>query len=106
MSDDTVDTPYPRIARDERICGGQPVVAGTRIPVATIFRAQQLGMDLDEILVQYPSLGAADLHAAMLYALDHRDEIDALLREAAEPLAGAVIVSSSARPAPPREDPA
>jgi uncharacterized protein (DUF433 family) len=92
MADAAVDMPYPRIARDARICGGQPVVDGTRIPVATIVRSQQLGMDFDEILVQYPSLQAADLHAAMLYYLDHRAEIDALLREAREPLAGAIIV--------------
>jgi uncharacterized protein (DUF433 family) len=92
MGDAAVDIPYPRIARNAAIRGGQPVVAGTRIPVATIVRSQQLGMDFDEILVQYPSLGAADLHAAMLYYLDHRDEIDALLREADEPLPGATLV--------------
>jgi uncharacterized protein (DUF433 family) len=83
---------YPRIARDAHVCGGQPVVAGTRIPVVTIVRSQQLGMDFDEILLQYPGLGGADLHAAMLYYLDHREEIDALLREATEPVEGAIIV--------------
>jgi uncharacterized protein (DUF433 family) len=92
MSDAAVEIPYPRIARSAGICGGQPVVAGTRIPVATVVRSQQLGMDFDEILVQYPGLGAADLHAAMLYYLDHRAEIDALLRVAKEPLEGAVVV--------------
>jgi uncharacterized protein (DUF433 family) len=86
-------TVYPRIAQDAGIAGGQPVVAGTRIPVAVVVRAHQLGLDFDEILVQYPSLSAADLHAAMLYYLDHREEIDGLLRDADRPLEGAVIVS-------------
>lgn len=92
MSDAAVELVYPRIARNDRICGGQPVVTGTRIPVATIVRSQQLGMEFDEILVQYPDLGAADLHAAMLYYLDHRAEIDLLLAQGTEPLEGAVIV--------------
>jgi uncharacterized protein (DUF433 family) len=92
MSDAAVELVYPRIARDDRICGGQPIVTGTRIPVATIVRSQQLGMDFDEILVQYPQLAAADLHAAMLYYLDHRAEIDLLLAQATEPLEDAVIV--------------
>jgi uncharacterized protein (DUF433 family) len=83
---------YPRIARHAEIAGGQPVVAGTRIPVAVLVRAHQLGLDLDELLVQHPSLSAADLYAAFLYYLDHRGEIDALLQEADEAPEGAVIL--------------
>jgi uncharacterized protein (DUF433 family) len=83
---------YPRIARDAAIAGGQPVVAGTRVPVAILVRAHQLGLDFDELLVQYPSVSAADLHAAFLYYLDHSSEIDALLHEADEAPEGAVIV--------------
>lgn len=92
MSETARAISYPRIARDAEIAGGQPIVAGTRIPVATLVRAHQLGLDFDELLVQYPSLSAADLHAALLYYLDHSLQIDALLREADEPLEGAVIV--------------
>jgi uncharacterized protein (DUF433 family) len=89
MSEGTVSTTYPHIAKDPAVSGGQPVVAGTRIPVATLVRAHRLGMDFDEILVQYPSLSAADLHAALLYHLDHREEIEALLDQAGRPPAGA-----------------
>jgi uncharacterized protein (DUF433 family) len=93
MSETAAPAPYPRIARNPAVAGGQPAVAGTRIPVATLVRAHQLGMEFDEILVQYPTLAAADLHAALLYYLDHRDEIDALLTEADAPPAGAVAVN-------------
>ena len=92
MPDAAVEIPYPRIAREAGICGGQPVIAGTRIPVATIVRSHKLGMDFDEVLVQYPQLAAADLHAAMLYYLDHRAELDALLTKAAQPPEGAIVV--------------
>lgn len=83
---------YPRIARHAEIAGGQPVVEGTRIPVATLVRAHQLGVDFDELLVQYPSLSAADLHAALLYYFDHIGEIDALLQVSDEVPEGAVVV--------------
>lgn len=85
-------TSYPRIARDPAIARGQPIVAGTRISVAVLVRAHQLGLGFDELLVQYPSLDAADVHAAMLYYLDHREEIDALLAEAESPPEGAEVV--------------
>lgn len=92
MSEAAHAIPYPRIARHAEIAGGQPVVAGTRIPVAVLVRAHQLGLDFDELLVQYTSLTAADLHAAFLYYLDHSREIDALLEEANHPPEGAVVV--------------
>ncbi len=85
MSVAATNLPYPYIVRDAAILAGQPVVEGTRIPVTTLVRAHQLGMDFDEILVQYPSLTPAQLHAAFLFYLDHQDEIDALQREAESP---------------------
>lgn len=83
---------YPHISRDPGVACGQPVIEGTRIPVSTLVRAHQLGMDFDEILVQYPTLAPAQLHAALLYFLDHRDEIDAFLRDAETVPPGAEIV--------------
>lgn len=82
---------YPHIMRDPKVSGGQPVVDGTRIPVATLVCAHQLGMDLDEILVQYPGLTAAELHAALLYYFDHKDEVERLLEQAASAPPGADI---------------
>jgi uncharacterized protein (DUF433 family) len=81
---------YPYIARDTAVRAGGPVIEGTRITVATIVRSHQLGMDLDEILVQFPGLGPEHVHAALLYYFDHRADLDALLGEAEEPPPGAV----------------
>jgi uncharacterized protein (DUF433 family) len=67
-------------------------VEGTRISVAVLVRAHQTGMDFDEILVQYPGLSAAGLHAALLYYLDHKEEMDQLLEAAEQPPAHATIV--------------
>ena len=68
---------YRNIEKDAARCGGQPVVAGTRIRVATILACYRQGMGVEEIVQQYPLLKPADVHDALAYAHDHLDEIDA-----------------------------
>jgi uncharacterized protein (DUF433 family) len=67
---------YRNIERDPERCGGQPVVAGTRIRVGTVLTSYRLGMSVEEIVQQYPSLRPADVHDALAYAYDHIDEIE------------------------------
>lgn len=64
------------IERDPNRCGGQPVVAGTRIRVATILTCYRQGMGIEEILQQYGSLKPADVHDALAFAYDHVEEIE------------------------------
>jgi uncharacterized protein (DUF433 family) len=68
---------YRNIEKDPSRCGGQPVVAGTRIRVATVLTCYRQGMGVEEILQQYPTLRPADVHDALAYAYDHLDEIEA-----------------------------
>jgi uncharacterized protein (DUF433 family) len=65
------------IEKDPARCGGQPVVGGTRMRVATILACYRLGMGVEEIVQQYPHLKPADVHDALAYAYEHLDEIDA-----------------------------
>ena len=58
-------------------CGGQPVVGGTRIRVATVLSCYRMGMGIEEIVQQYPALKPADVHDALAYSYDHMDEIEA-----------------------------
>jgi uncharacterized protein (DUF433 family) len=67
---------YRNIETDTARCGGQPVVVGTRIRVATILACYRQGMGVEEIVQQYPSLKPADVHDALAYAYDHLDEIE------------------------------
>lgn len=61
----------------ESACGGKPCVAGTRIRVWDIHVWHDLrGQSPEEIVALYPQLSVADVHAALAYYLDHRDEID------------------------------
>jgi len=83
---------YPHIVSCEDVRGGEPVVEGTRVPVVALVRAHQLGMDFEEILLQFPGLGPEGLHAALLYYLDHRTEIEALIERDASAPAGALEI--------------
>ncbi len=68
---------YRNIEKDDARCGGQPVVAGTRIRVGTILTCYRQGMSVEEIVQQYIPLKPADVHDALAYAYDHIDEIQA-----------------------------
>ena len=68
---------YRNVEKDPARCGGQPVVAGTRIRVATVLSCYRQGMGVEEIVQQYSSLRPADVHDALAYAYDHLDEIEA-----------------------------
>ena len=68
---------YRNIEQDPARCGGQPVVVGTRVRVATVLTCYRLGMGVEEIVQQYPALKPADVHDALAYAYDNLEEIEA-----------------------------
>jgi uncharacterized protein (DUF433 family) len=70
-------TDYRKIDKDPACCGGQPVVAGTRIRVATILSCYRRGMSVEEIVQQFATLTPADVHDSLAYGYDHMDEIEA-----------------------------
>ncbi len=66
------------------VCGGRPRVANTRIRVQDIVVWTEEGSSPDEIVAGYPHLSLADVHAALAYYHDHREEIDTAIRESDE----------------------
>ena len=63
------------------VAGGRPRIAGHRITVADIaIWHQQMGKSVEEICSEY-GLGPSDVHAALAYYFDHRDEIDRSIAE-------------------------
>ncbi len=67
---------YRNIERDPARCGGQAVVANTRIRVAIILGASRAGMSVEEIVENFPPLRTADVYDALAYAEDHSEEIE------------------------------
>ncbi len=71
----------PGIDADPAICGGEPRIVRTRIPVWVLVQARRLGMSEADLLSSYPTLRAEDLANAWAYYHSHRDEIDAQIAE-------------------------
>lgn len=70
------------IVRTPDICGGKPRIAGHRITVQHVVQWHERGgMTPDEIVARYPGITLADVHAALAYYWDHREEIDGQIAE-------------------------
>ncbi len=57
-----------RIIRDPKICGGQPVVVGTRVTVKTILASLAEGALIGEILADFPTLTESDIWSVVAFA--------------------------------------
>jgi uncharacterized protein (DUF433 family) len=55
------------VTQSEEVAWGAPVVAGTRVPVATLFDYLERGKSLDEFLEQFPTV-SRDKAVAILEA--------------------------------------
>ena len=73
-------TGYRWITRRRGVCGGQPIIRGTRLPVRTLIACYKQGMGLEEILADFPGITPAQFHEAFAYYYDHQEEIEKLLR--------------------------
>jgi uncharacterized protein (DUF433 family) len=66
-------------------CGGRPHILGHRIKVEDVaVWYERMGMSPAEIVDQHPTITLAQVHAALAYFYDHRDEIEAEIREGDE----------------------
>jgi uncharacterized protein (DUF433 family) len=72
---------YRNIEKVPGVCGGQAVIAGSRIRVATILVWHRQGIGVEEIHTYYPHLRISDIYDALAYAYDHLDEIEADIAE-------------------------
>lgn len=59
---------HDHIVRDPNICGGEPVIRGTRVTLRTLLASLADGDDEAEILEDYPSLTRDDLKAVIAFA--------------------------------------
>jgi uncharacterized protein (DUF433 family) len=71
-----LDDAFPGIDSTPGVCGGEPCIVRTRIPVWALEQSRRLGMSEDELLRSYPALRAEDLVNAWAYVRSHRSEIE------------------------------
>ena len=83
------DSDRVRIVSTPGTCGGRSRIDGHRISVEDVaIWHERMGMSPDEIVSAYPSIALADVHAALAYYYEHRDRIDADIREGGSFVAG------------------
>lgn len=70
----------PGIESSPKVCGGEPCIVRTRIPVWMLEQARRLGTSEAELLCAYPTLRAEDLTNAWAYVRSHQQEIDDHIR--------------------------
>jgi uncharacterized protein (DUF433 family) len=71
-----IPTEHPHIERRPGVCGGVPLIRGTRITVRHIAVLHRDGETVADILATFPHLQTSWVHDAISYYLDHRDEIE------------------------------
>lgn len=76
-----LDDAFPGVESTPEVCGGEPCIVRTRIPVWTLEQARRLGASEDELLRSYPTLRAEDLANAWAYVRSHRLEIEEQIRD-------------------------
>lgn len=70
-----------RIESTPGVRGGRPRIAGRGITVENIaIWHERLGQSVDQIAVEH-DLGLAEVHAALAYYFDHKQEIDRSIEE-------------------------
>lgn len=73
---------HPYITRKRGVCGGKPIIRGTRIKVSQIvIEYERLGWTPDEIVQAHPHLTLAQVHDALSYYYENVDEIERQIRE-------------------------
>jgi uncharacterized protein (DUF433 family) len=66
---------YPdRFVRDPRICGGEPVIRGSRVTVRTVLASLAEGATIEEVLADYPTITAEDVWAVIAFAAASAEE--------------------------------
>ncbi len=71
-----------RIVATPGTCGGRPRIDGHRIKVEDVaIWHERMAMSPDEIVSAHPSLTLSEVHAALAYYYENRDQIDADILE-------------------------
>ena len=62
------------IVRDPQICGGDPVIRGTRVTIRTILATLAEGATTEQILKDFPTLTEKDVRAVIAFAAASAEE--------------------------------
>ncbi|MCZ7621643.1 MULTISPECIES: DUF433 domain-containing protein [Kuenenia] len=74
---------HPYITINKKIRGGAPVISGTGIRVLDIaIRYEIMGQSPEDIMVVLPQINLPQIHDALSYYYEHKNEIDSIWKAA------------------------
>ena len=77
MSTVMKQTKHPYVTRNKKIRGGVSVISGTGIRVLDIvIRYEIMGQSPEDIIVALPQINLPQVHDALSYYYEHKNEID------------------------------
>ncbi len=62
------------IVRDAGVCGGDPVIRGTRVPLRTVLSSLAEGDAIEDILKDFPTLSEQAVRAVIAFAAASAEE--------------------------------
>jgi len=75
-------TSHPYIVLNKDVCGGSPVIEGTRIRVIDIaIEYELLGRSPDEIIRSHPHVSLYQIHDALSFYYENRVELDRKIKQ-------------------------
>jgi len=76
---------YPHVTSDPKICGGSPIIAGTRFPIRSVVQyVLHYGLTPEELVGRFSHLSLAQVYDALAYYYDNREEIEKDIAENTE----------------------
>ena len=77
---DAVTCVGPFVERHTSVCGGEPCIVRTRIPIWVLEQSRRQGISEADLLRSYPTLRAEDLANAWTYVRAQPEEIERQIR--------------------------
>ncbi len=76
---------HPHITTDLNICGRSPIITGTRFPVrSVVIYLLRYGLTPEELVARFPHLTLGQIHDALAYYYDNREEVEKDIAENTE----------------------
>jgi uncharacterized protein (DUF433 family) len=63
-----------RIVKDPQVCGGEPVIRGTRVTLRTVLASLAEGATIEEIVEDFPTLTEEDVRSVIAFAAASAEE--------------------------------
>jgi uncharacterized protein (DUF433 family) len=77
MTEPVKNIDHPYIISDKDLCGGSPVIRGTKFPVRSVVNyVLRQGISPEELVREFSHLTLAQVYDALSYYYDHKQAVD------------------------------